>query len=95
MFKKLLAMIADNYNCQIIINTFCFEEIKKFADPMVEKGNFAVIRIVTVSFRVGGRRLVGIVGIVEMYPGEARTGRVLLERLCRPLSAQPLFGTSP
>src|SRR5215469_16633156 len=83
MFAKTFPVISyDNYHGSFIPSLF-LEVSKEVAQRRICVGNFSVVEPVFVKFRIRGRWLVRIMGIVEVHPNEVSTVWVHVEpRFC-------------
>ena len=74
MLAQAFAMISDHDDKRVVIPARLFQIPNKSSQDGIGVSNLAVIQAIFVGLRIGRRRLVGIMGIVEMDPNEMRSG---------------------
>ena len=66
-------MIPDQQNEGTLVQVFALQESCQPPHLLIHIGNFTVVGIRAVHRLEGLRRVVGVVGVKEMNPGEKRT----------------------
>ena len=79
VLAEALAMIAGDHHQRVLQQAAAFEVAQHAADGLVHVGDLAAVGIVGEALTKGCRRLVGVVGIVEMDPAEERGGGSALQ----------------
>src|SRR5262249_35560786 len=97
MFAQTFSVISYDHDHCSFIPSLLLEVSKEVAQRRIRVGNFSVVRPVFVKVRIRGRRLVWIMGIIEVHPNEACTVWVCVEpRFCVLLYFHPsALETSP
>src|SRR5437879_13700246 len=76
MLAEALAMVAYHYDHGIFVTPQLLQVRQKICECRIRIRDFAIVKMIFIGLRVGRRRLIGIMWVVEVKPDEMRAGRI-------------------
>src|SRR5207245_10711312 len=74
MPAEALAMVAYHYDHGIFVTPPLLQVRQKICECRIRIRDFAVVKTIIIGLRVGRRRIIGIMWVVEVTPDETRLG---------------------